>query len=150
MIHAAIVRPVYARAILSGEKQIEARLTVRKKDPWGRIAPGEWVYFKSTGGTFVARARVLRVALFKDLTPDGVGDLRREYNDQIGAPESFWSHKRSARFACLVWLEGAEPVSAGPDYRAHESFHPREAWFVLPESFAPEATTAARPAASAA
>lgn len=143
MIHAAIVRPVYARAILSGAKKVEARLTVRKKAPWGQIAPGEWVYFKATGGAFVARARVLRVALFKDLTPEDVDNLRREYNDQIGAPDAFWAHKRSARFACLVWLENAEPVSFGPAYRKHESFHPREAWFVLPASFEPASTAVA-------
>ena len=65
--HVALVRPEYAEAILNGRKRVESRLSRMRCEPFGRVAPGDRVFFKETGGPFRACARIARVARYATL-----------------------------------------------------------------------------------
>lgn len=67
MQHIAIMnnRLALINDILSGKKTIESRWYKAKRAPWGRIAKGERVYFKKSGGAVEAVAEVERVEQYQ-------------------------------------------------------------------------------------
>lgn len=131
MIHVAIVLPVYAEAIASGRKTIEARLTRNRIAPFGTVAVGDRIYFKKCSGPFVITALAAEVEQIEGLTPRGVLNLRRRFNERVlGSPE-YWHGKSIARYATLVTVTEVETIAYGPDYRADPGWRPRSAWMAL-------------------
>lgn len=110
-IHVAIVREPVARAILTGRKKVESRLSKRRTGPFQAIRAGDLIYFKRVGGEIFARATVGAVKMFHDLSARRVAALRREYNRLIAAPNSYWVRRARSRYAMLAWLEGVRPVT---------------------------------------
>lgn len=114
MIHVAVLKPKYLAMLLSGEKTLECRLTRNRIEPHGRIRRGERVYFKESSGPFRATAIVEEIIEHTDLDESGILAIREAYGPSIGAPDSFWESKRTARFAVLVRFRRIEEVSRGP------------------------------------
>jgi hypothetical protein len=131
MIHVALIRRRYVEMILAGEKRVECRLSRQRRDPFAKVARGEVVYIKEVGGAVRARGVIGRVLMLDDLTPSGVGLLRRRYNHLIRADAAFWRSRRHARYATLVWIDRVEACGSAPDYRGRPGFSPRSAWHVL-------------------
>jgi len=114
MNHLAIVHKPYIDLILAGAKTIESRLTRVRCAPFGRVEPGDVIFFKEASGPVRARARVARVREHEDLTPGAVERLRRSLNGEIRGERDYWIAKREARFACLLWIEAVEPTPDWP------------------------------------
>lgn len=133
MNHLAVVRRAYLDLILSGEKTIESRLTKVRCAPFGRIERGDGVFFKEPSGPVRARARVARVRIHENLTPGGVRDLRRRHNGRIHGERDYWSAKRDARYAVLIWLDHVEPAA---DWSVKPRLHGR-GWLCLTPGDAP-------------
>ncbi len=131
MIHAAIVLPVYARAIASGRKTIEARLTRNRISPFGLVSAGDRVYFKESSGSFVLTAVAAEVLRFEGLVPEEVAALRRRFDRRVLGSEEYWERKREARYATFVTLAEVEPILFGPDYRSDPAWRPRSAWTAM-------------------
>jgi len=130
MIHVAVLKSNYLDMLLNGEKRIECRLTRNRIEPFGRIRTDQRVYLKESSGPFRATARVSRVSLFDELDSAGVEKIREEYGQEIGAPDSFWQSKRTARYCVLLWFKKTEEVYRGPKLPA---LHGR-GWLMLPQS----------------
>lgn len=133
MIHVAILKPGYLRAILDGTKTIESRLTKTMQPPHGKVQPGERLFLKASGGPFMATALAGKVLSHQDLTPRGIDKMRRKYNKPIGGDEAYWEMKRESRFATLIELNEVEPISVGPKYKVAYM----KAWYVLDEAISP-------------
>lgn len=131
MIHAAIVLPMYARAIASGQKTIEARLTRNRIAPFGLVSAGDRVYFKESSGSFVLTAIAADVVWFEGLVPRKVDALRKRYDRRVQGSAEYWERKREARYATFVTLAEIEPIAFGPDYRADPAWRPRSAWTAM-------------------
>jgi ASC-1-like (ASCH) protein len=131
MVHVAIVDPRCARDILAGVKTIESRLSLQRRAPFGRVAPGDVIYFKRRSGRFAASARVRRVASFEALTPARVDRLRERFDARVRGGRAYWAAKRASRYATLIWLTRVAPVDTGPEYRGRPGFSPRAAWHTL-------------------
>lgn len=127
--HAMIVRPQYARLILSGRKTIEARLLKARSGPYPSAAAGDDLYIR-TLGRYVAKARIAHVERFDNLTPASVTSLKLRYNDEVLGEETFWQLKSDARYAVLLWLCDVAPATRGP--RVH--FAPRQAWMSITQA----------------
>ncbi|MBX2853123.1 MAG: hypothetical protein KTR15_15420 [Phycisphaeraceae bacterium] len=133
MIHVAILKPGYIDAILEGRKTIESRLTKAMQPPHGRVEPGERLFFKASGGPFMATALAGGVQLFEDLQAGGLKCLRKRYNKQIGGDDTYWELKKDSRLATLIELKQAEPIDVGPKYKVAYM----KAWYVLDEALSP-------------
>ncbi len=115
-IHIAILKRVYASAILAGTKTVESRLTRVAMPPYRVVEAGQRIYIKVSAGPFVAVARALEVVHLSDLTPDRVDALRRRYEKSVGGGDDYWHAKRESRFASFITLAGVEPIDVGPAY----------------------------------
>lgn len=113
-MHIAVVAPPYIAMMLEGRKRVESRFTRTRREPWGRVRPGDTVYFKRPGGPLVCRVSVVRVHQYRDLTPARVDELERRWNRLVCAPGSYWRQRRRARYLTLVVLSKPRPVRDGP------------------------------------
>jgi hypothetical protein len=102
--HVATVRPAVARALLRGVKRIETRFYRRRRPPCGRIARGDRVHFKLSGGGLIGTAQVVSVKEVIATTPAVMDRFRREYGAAVHAPAAYWTARRRARFGVLIWL----------------------------------------------
>lgn len=128
MEHVAIVHASYLDLILCGEKSVEARLSLTRQPPYGKVRAGDVVWFKASGGGFGACATVSRARSWQHLDPAGVDRLRAEFDGVIRGSAAFWASKRRARFATLIWLESVRAVDTGPAYRRSAG---GRAWYIL-------------------
>jgi ASC-1-like (ASCH) protein len=102
--HVAIVDARIARSLVDGRKRVESRFARHRRAPYGRVVPGDSIYFKVAGGEVIGRAPVKRVREFNQLTPKALTALRRRYNDGILAPATYWDARRQCRYGVLIWL----------------------------------------------
>ena len=115
MDHVAIMNSKLALIpdIISGKKKIESRWYKAKRAPWGRINPGDTVYFKNSGKEVMARAEVEKVEQY-ELTPAVIKEIIGRYGGEGGInlnnknPENeFYSSKK---YCVLIFLKNPEYV----------------------------------------
>lgn len=133
MLHVAILKPNYIRDILAGAKTIESRLTRTMQPPHGKVAAGERLFLKASGGPYLAMAVAARVETWLDATPADLGQIERKYRRQIGGDDAYWLAKRDSRFVTLIWLDQVEPIDVGPAYKVAYM----KAWYLLDEARSP-------------
>ncbi len=135
-VHVAILVSPYPRLILEGRKTVESRFSRLRREPFGAIRPGDRIYFKLSGGPFVATAVAERVWMADRITPEKMDRIRERHNEAICAPDAYWAGKRGeTRFATLIWLRDAAPTRLAPRYRSQKM----RAWYVLPDAADPMA-----------
>lgn len=124
--HLAIIGSAYLVLILAGLKTVESRLSLTRREPFGRVRPGDTILFRVRGGGYAARARVARVESFEGLDRDGVRALAERYEPLVRGGRAYWAGKRHARYATLMWLERPRPETRGPEWTPHG-----RAWLTL-------------------
>lgn len=119
-VHVAIVDGEMARGLLEGGKRIESRFARQRRLPFGRVHPGDRIYFKVAGGDIIGRADARQVVLFDQLTPAAISSLRCRYNHAIRASAAYWHTRRHCRYGVLIWLRrftrGAWPLAIPRQY----------------------------------
>ena len=100
--------------ILSGEKSVESRWYMHKRDPWNKVKEGDTVYFKESGSPVSAKAVVSKVLQFGDLDKDRVSGLLEEFSDGLGISEERFSslkeRLKEKKRCILVFLENPERI----------------------------------------
>lgn len=103
--------------IATGQKTIESRWYNVKYAPWGKISPGDIIYFKDSGEPITIRAEVEKTLTFTHLIPQQVQALLEEYGkdcgiepDQIPAYYARFQHKRYALFLFLKNAQRIPPI----------------------------------------
>ena len=133
-IHVAILKRPYLEAILDRRKTVEARLTRTAMPPYGKIASGELMFLKASGGPFMATASAGSVVAERDLTPERFDALRTRFQPAVGGTDEFWNQRRATtRYATFTELTDVQPCSVGPLYRVANM----KAWYVLPAELSP-------------
>ena len=108
--HIAILKRKYLNLILTGQKSLECRLTRTPCPPFDCIAPGETVHLKESSGPVRAQAVVDHVLFFRDLTPEDIRKIYRDYDDQIRAETDFWQSRLDCQYCTLVWFRDIEKI----------------------------------------
>lgn len=134
MVHVALVNQKHIRAILDGTKTIESRFARSRHVPFGRVKPGERVYFKATGGPYGCTAIVDHVEYLGNLDPKAMRGVRRTFGARIGAEPKYWANKTRSRYATLIWLRSIEETEMGPVYEGVRGVTVRSGWLALPDS----------------
>lgn len=133
MIHVAILKAPYIQLVLAGRKTVESRLSKVAMPPYREIAPGERLFFKASGGPFMATARADRCVFFDSLTPAKINTLKDRYNPWVCGDDAYWHAKRQSQCASFILLRDVEPIDVGPRY-APSAYR---AWFVLGDDASP-------------
>ena len=108
--HLAILKRPYLDAILDGSKTIEARLTRTKRQPFGQVDAGDFVYLKQSSGPVCATAVVVDVKSYENLDSPQIAEIKKFYNKQICGNEAYWQSKSNSRYALLVWLKDIKKI----------------------------------------
>lgn len=132
-IHVAILKRAYLELILAGRKTVESRLSKVDGPPHGRVQPGERLFFKASGGPFLATALADAVEDHADLAPAGVEALCERWNPAVGGDADYWELKSASRYATFIRLRDIEVLHVGPRYQPQNM----RAWYVLPEVQSP-------------
>ena len=100
--------------ILSGEKTIESRWYLQKRDPWDKINAGDILYLKNTGERASAAAEVESVLQFEDLNAEKVKKLLKKYGKGIGIPkekqEEFFHKFKEKKRCILVFIKNPKKI----------------------------------------
>jgi ASC-1-like (ASCH) protein len=114
MDHVAIMRKSWGLVpkILAGEKTIESRWYKNKVAPWGKINPGEVVYFKNTGEKVSVRVRVRNILNFEKLTHEKAREILEKYGRQIGITDvqKYFEMIKDKKYCLLIFLDKPEMV----------------------------------------
>lgn len=135
MDHVAYMNPRWKLIpkILSGEKPVESRWYMTKRDPWDRIHPGDTVYFKDSGKPVTARAEVANVRQFSSLNEGQIRMILEEYGRQIGIDdvEKGMKHYSGKRYCILVFLRDPREVER-PFEIDKKGYGSGTAWICVP------------------
>lgn len=100
MVHVGIMNPKnLIDKILSGEKKIESRWLKNRSAPWNKVAAGDEIYFKQSGGLVVARAIAAEVRQYQD-----------DLSEPIGIMRGYESWAEGKKYCVLVWLADAQAI----------------------------------------
>lgn len=112
--------------LLSGEKRIESRFSLRHVLPHNAVSAGDRIFFKEAAGPVRATAVAASVVTWELISPDEVNQIRRIYNRWIVADEEYWARKSHSRWATLVRLSEVRPLSP-----FHIPKRDRRPWVIL-------------------
>lgn len=116
MDHIAIMQKSWGLTgkIAAGQKTIESRWYKVKHTPWGRILPGDNIYFKNSGEQVTIQAKIIRVVNFADLTPEKVQTILEDYSKELGLDEAdiprFFEMCKHKRYCILIYLKDAHYI----------------------------------------
>jgi ASC-1-like (ASCH) protein len=114
MDHVAIMNKKWKliEKILSREKTIESRWYLSKKSPFGKIKPGDTIYFKNSGEPVTAKAKAKEVFQFENLSSKSISKILDKYNNQIwsGPKEEFFEMVKSKKYFVLISLTDPQLV----------------------------------------
>ncbi|MEM7680553.1 MAG: hypothetical protein AAF288_01215 [Planctomycetota bacterium] len=142
-VHVAILRSAYLKRVLSGAKTVESRLSRGAGAPFGKVKPGDRLFFKHSGGPFGATALAGQVHSEADATPARIDALGRRFDRTVCGGADYWAAKRGCRYVTLIELARVEPWTIGPAYKPAYL----RAWYVLPDDASPLAEWTITPAA---
>jgi ASC-1-like (ASCH) protein len=116
MDHIAIMQKSWGfiEKIATGQKTVESRWYKVKYTPWGRISPGDSIYFKNSGEPVTIQAKISRVINFSDLTPEKVHTILEDYRKELGLDEPdiqrYFEMFKHKRYCILIYLKDAQHV----------------------------------------
>ncbi|HLB95944.1 MAG TPA: hypothetical protein VJK26_03525 [Patescibacteria group bacterium] len=128
--HLAIFLKSGAEKILRGEKQVEIRLSQSRIPPYGVICKGDEIYLKDAGGLVTGKVIVENVLFYDSLTPEMIGNIRREYAEVSRLNDDFWQFKAQARYASIIFLK--TPRQFLTPFAFHKN--DRRGWLVFEEN----------------
>jgi len=116
MDHIAIMQKSweFTEKIATGQKTIESRWYNVRYAPWGRILPGDSIYFKNTGEPIIIKAEVEKVLNLSNLTPEKVQTIPEDYSKELGLDEPdilrFFEMFKHKRYCVLIYLKDAQHI----------------------------------------
>lgn len=116
MEHVAIMRKSWGLIpkILSGKKKIESRWYKNKAAPFGKINPGDVVYFKNTGEPVTLKAEAVKVLQFDNLNKEKVKFILDKYGEGIGITQdqiqTYFNLFKDKKYCLLIYLDNPQLI----------------------------------------
>ncbi len=110
MKHIAIFRQPFFDMVLSGEKTIESRWSMKKVAPYKKVEIGDKLNLKLTGQAVSATAKVKDVKYF-ELTPELAENIKAKWEKEIGIDKfKNWETYKNKKYCTLIWLEDVKKI----------------------------------------
>ncbi len=114
MDHVAIMKKSWhlIPKILSGEKTIESRWYLTRRDPWDKIIEGDTVYFKNSGESVTVKTTVSKVIQFKNIKPQRIRQIVDDYGEKICLSDKEQSKQNfsQTKYCLLIFLRNVQQV----------------------------------------
>jgi hypothetical protein len=105
MLHLAILTEPFLGYLLDGRKTVESRFSSRRFAPYGKVARGDVLLLKRSGGPIVGLCWVANI-WFYHLDPRSWRSIKEEFTAALCAQDpAFWRQRASASFASLMRVE---------------------------------------------
>jgi hypothetical protein len=112
--HVAIFAGGLAEKILTGEKTVECRFSKKKITPFGEVNAGDLIYIKPSGEEIIGEFRVKKVIFIDGLLEEDIEELKKAYELQIAASESFWEKVKDSKFVTIIYIGQSERFITSP------------------------------------
>jgi ASC-1-like (ASCH) protein len=109
--HLVILKKQYLDAVIDGSKTVESRLLKGKSPPFGRVEPGDKLFFKQSSGPVLATATAAAVKSFENLTPAKIAEIKSKYNKYILGSDEYWAGKADSAYCVLIRIESVERIA---------------------------------------
>ena len=111
-VHLAVFVEPFLGSLLSGQKTVESRFSVVRCPPYGRVASGDVLLVKRSGGPVVGVCEVRETWSYL-LDAETWSSIRRDFMAAMCAQDpTFWERKRNASYATLMRITNARPIEA--------------------------------------
>jgi len=125
-IHLAVFVEPYLTYILNGKKTIESRFSKTRQAPYKKIAHGDILLLKKTGGDVFGLCEVSNV-WFYSLDKEIFSLLRKNFSKQLCAQDpAFWKMRETSSFATLMQVKSVLHIAPVSFSKAD-----RRGWVVL-------------------
>lgn len=117
MDHIAFMQKAWGltEKIATGQKTIESRWYNVKYLPWGKISPGDVIYFKDSGEPIRLRAQVAKIHTYTNLVPQQVQALLEEYGEACGIEPhqipTYYARFQHKRYAIFLFLKNPQRIA---------------------------------------
>lgn len=101
-IHMALMIEPYLSYILSGKKTIESRFSMKKNTPWNRVAVGDAIILKHSGGEIVGIFEASKVQFIQIESNYNLLEIKKQFNKQLCIEDDFWDQKKNSKYATLI------------------------------------------------
>jgi hypothetical protein len=136
--HLAIMAEPYLARVLAGEKTIESRFAQVRAAPYGRVAPGDTIWLKRSGGPIVGIALAAEVRQYAELTPERANALLERYGAALRLDADFAARVQSCRYVTLIWLVEVRALDMPIRYSRRD----RRGWVTLRQGSEPGTSNA--------
>lgn len=101
--------------IINRRKTIEARLSVNKIAPYGKVHTGQVIWLKKSGGPIIAQCKAGKVWYYRILGDTILFQIQQKFASRlcIEGPD-FWELHRKANYATLIQLEEVTSITPFP------------------------------------
>lgn len=109
-IHLGIFIEPYLQLIIEGKKTIESRFSINRTAPYCKVAKGDLLLLKRSGGPIVGVCQITQAWSYV-LDQDKWDTLKTQYAKAlcIHSP-AFWEQKRNANYATLMKVQHVRPI----------------------------------------
>ena len=109
-IHLAIFVEPFLQFLLDGKKTIESRFSINNCAPFNKVAKGDLLLIKKSGGPIVAICTV-KDRWYYRLNPNSWSEIRQYQEALCIHDPSFWEEKQDASFATLIQIANITKIS---------------------------------------
>ncbi len=104
--HLAICTEPFLSLILNGKKKVESRFSKNKIAPYRKVAKGDKVILKRSGGEVAGSSIVQKVVYIEIKNKKDLEEIKKKYSKAIcaDADPEFWQRRKSAKYATFIWL----------------------------------------------
>ncbi len=103
-LHVAVMTEPYFSLVLAGKKTMESRFSQRKIAPWGKVAAGDTVILKKSGGGYAGIFEAGSVQFLQPKNRTDVLAIRAAWNDRLCIEDGFWQAKADSRYVTLIGI----------------------------------------------
>jgi predicted transcriptional regulator len=117
--HLAILSRNAIKAIISGEKTVEARFSQKKIPPFGLVSVGDIVYMKPPGEDLIGQFIVTKILFLEGIGSDDWVWIKERYTDQlslgsVSEVKSYFKEHQDAKYVSIMTIGKVEQFITSP------------------------------------
>jgi len=109
-VHIAVFVEPFLGYVLDGSKTLDSRFLRQPRAPYRRVAPGDLILLKRSGGPVVGLCYAAQAWDYA-LDPERFESIRSTHAEALCAPDAaFWESRRAAQYVTLIRLLGVRAL----------------------------------------